>query len=433
MILLGALLFGITPYASHAQVEKITDAQKRVQGYIDFFNDPTLLNAPDGNPYEFQFLDMYRWNVNRGVYKFTSNMYGYHDDTSQGIEFLKGRSPKFVSQGGTPGGDADAYFGCGISHPCKLYKTPHETLEYWNSRCFSFIALMEEYKKRVIDRAVALTADGSFGSSINEIEAIVKDAEAGTLALATSFEPHPCQAFFADLHFAFIEAGSTATQGTRENAMICAANWLLKAGVNPVSSDGSDKCLIKTLQSLTWKPPNCQGANCKGVTINMKQYNSYQTWIPYLKFYTKLPNSSERDGVDGLRTFMKAAEENIKALEKRLDDVSGTVAAEKLNAQASAKAELDKGSVIGLSLPLSDIKVEAFIGRVIQQILNVVGALGLAAFLWGGFRYMTAGGNAQRAEDARKVIIWSVLGLVVIFAAYAIVTFIIRAIAPGSL
>lgn len=95
---------------------------------------------------------------------------------------------------------------------------------------------------------------------------------------------------------------------------------------------------------------------------------------------------------------------------------------------AEAAKELQKGSVVGLSLPVGDKPIPEIIKKVIQQILGIVGALGLVGFIYGGLLYMTAAGNTERAEKGRKTLVWSTMGLVVIFASYAIVGAIINAL-----
>lgn len=118
------------------------------------------------------------------------------------------------------------------------------------------------------------------------------------------------------------------------------------------------------------------------------------------------------------------------ALQKVLNSMA-LVESEQLDAAKAnqdAIDSLERGSSVSLSLPLSDIDPAKVIGRIIRAILGIVGALGLAGFVYGGILYMTASGNADQAERGRKTIIWSVLGLAVIFAAYGIVNFIIEAL-----
>lgn len=58
---------------------------------------------------------------------------------------------------------------------------------------------------------------------------------------------------------------------------------------------------------------------------------------------------------------------------------------------------------------------------------NAIRLAGLAVFIMlivGGFKYMTAGGDAKAAESARNTITYAILGLVLIIVAYIILVFI---------
>lgn len=64
----------------------------------------------------------------------------------------------------------------------------------------------------------------------------------------------------------------------------------------------------------------------------------------------------------------------------------------------------------------------------IRRILNRVTSLGLIAvfvmFLWGGFKYLTAGGNPETNQAAQKILTYAVLGLVLLIGAWFILRFI---------
>jgi heme/copper-type cytochrome/quinol oxidase subunit 2 len=69
-----------------------------------------------------------------------------------------------------------------------------------------------------------------------------------------------------------------------------------------------------------------------------------------------------------------------------------------------------------------------WVGNYINVFLAVVGIIAVAYLIYGGFRYMTSGGNEEAAESAKKIITNSIIGLVVIILSYIIVTVIINAI-----
>lgn len=94
----------------------------------------------------------------------------------------------------------------------------------------------------------------------------------------------------------------------------------------------------------------------------------------------------------------------------------------------TANDQILSGSVLTLPLPLGDISLPNLIARVIKQVLSIVGALALLFFVWGGFKWMMAGGAPDKIAEAKKIIIAAISGLAAIFLSYAILDFIIKAI-----
>ncbi len=79
----------------------------------------------------------------------------------------------------------------------------------------------------------------------------------------------------------------------------------------------------------------------------------------------------------------------------------------------------------GNSDPVTTDTINSYIGKVINAVLGVVGSIALVMFIYGGFTWMMAAGNKNQVEKGRDIIIWSVIGIVVIFMAYAMVNFVL--------
>lgn len=63
----------------------------------------------------------------------------------------------------------------------------------------------------------------------------------------------------------------------------------------------------------------------------------------------------------------------------------------------------------------------------IASILSVVaGVAAVIVLIVGGLRYITSGGDAQKAASAKQSIVGALIGLVVIVLAQAVVTFVVR-------
>ncbi|MEA3449721.1 MAG: hypothetical protein U9Q85_01965 [Patescibacteria group bacterium] len=63
---------------------------------------------------------------------------------------------------------------------------------------------------------------------------------------------------------------------------------------------------------------------------------------------------------------------------------------------------------------------EKIIVEVIKIFLGFVGLITVAILIWGGFRWMNAGGNDDELGKAKKTIIRALIGLAIIIASYSI-------------
>jgi Type IV secretion system pilin len=69
------------------------------------------------------------------------------------------------------------------------------------------------------------------------------------------------------------------------------------------------------------------------------------------------------------------------------------------------------------------------IGVVVYALLSLIGIVFLGLTIYGGMIWITAEGKEERIEKAKKIIVNGFIGLVVVFAAYAISYFAISALA----
>src|SRR3989344_307274 len=80
---------------------------------------------------------------------------------------------------------------------------------------------------------------------------------------------------------------------------------------------------------------------------------------------------------------------------------------------------------------LSSQDIKTTIGNIIQIVLGFLGILTVLIILYGGFQWMTSGGNEDKISGAKKLISSGVIGLVIILAAYAIAGFIVNSLATA--
>jgi hypothetical protein len=72
------------------------------------------------------------------------------------------------------------------------------------------------------------------------------------------------------------------------------------------------------------------------------------------------------------------------------------------------------------------------VGSIIRQILTLLGIILVVLIIYAGWLWMSAGGNTDQIDKAKKIIINAVIGLIIIFAAYAITDFVLGAIFSGT-
>lgn len=72
------------------------------------------------------------------------------------------------------------------------------------------------------------------------------------------------------------------------------------------------------------------------------------------------------------------------------------------------------------------------INSLISVVLSLVGTILIVIILYAGFLYMTAGGNDEQIGKAKKYIINSVIGLIIVLSAYGIAKLIITSVAGST-
>ena len=83
-----------------------------------------------------------------------------------------------------------------------------------------------------------------------------------------------------------------------------------------------------------------------------------------------------------------------------------------------------------IALGNSDLRVTVV--RIINTLLGLLGIVAVGIVLYGGFSYMTAGGEEEKVSRARKIIINGVIGLTIILSAFAITRFALNKLAAAT-
>ena len=83
-----------------------------------------------------------------------------------------------------------------------------------------------------------------------------------------------------------------------------------------------------------------------------------------------------------------------------------------------------------LGLGTQDVRVT--IARIINVMMGLLGIIAVVIVLYGGFLWMTAAGNEERIDKAKKMIIAGVIGLAIILSAYAIARFVVDSLVNAT-
>lgn len=72
------------------------------------------------------------------------------------------------------------------------------------------------------------------------------------------------------------------------------------------------------------------------------------------------------------------------------------------------------------------LSLSEYIGSIIQYILSFLGVIFICLIIYGGFLYMTAGGDSEQITKAKEIITSSIIGLVIVLAAYTITYYLLE-------
>lgn len=74
------------------------------------------------------------------------------------------------------------------------------------------------------------------------------------------------------------------------------------------------------------------------------------------------------------------------------------------------------------------VPIPELIGDVVRNLLAVVGVLSLLYFILGGYYFLTSAGNQEKVKKGQSILTWASVGIVLAFASYSIITFVLKSI-----
>lgn len=97
-----------------------------------------------------------------------------------------------------------------------------------------------------------------------------------------------------------------------------------------------------------------------------------------------------------------------------------------VSAQVDPKASIEQGVVsAGGGSGSTGDSLKGMIQTVVTTLLFIVGAVSVIMIIYGGFRYVTSGGDSNSVTSAKNTILYAVIGLVVALLSYAIVGYVL--------
>jgi hypothetical protein len=76
--------------------------------------------------------------------------------------------------------------------------------------------------------------------------------------------------------------------------------------------------------------------------------------------------------------------------------------------------------------------ITGMLGNAARWLFGIVGSIALLVFMWGGFTWMTSMGDSGKVKKGKDMMVGAVIGIVIMFAAQALVNFAVSAIAPRA-
>src|SRR5680860_947855 len=87
---------------------------------------------------------------------------------------------------------------------------------------------------------------------------------------------------------------------------------------------------------------------------------------------------------------------------------------------ASTNIATASAPVVTVPNPSSSNEFSILIGKFFGVILSVSGSVALLILIAGGIMYITSAGNEQKVASSKKIITYTILGLMLVLAAYSI-------------
>ncbi len=69
---------------------------------------------------------------------------------------------------------------------------------------------------------------------------------------------------------------------------------------------------------------------------------------------------------------------------------------------------------------------KALLKKVVQWLIIIIGSISVIMIIYGGFKYITSGGDSNNVTAAKNTIMYALIGLVIVLFAQGIVSFVLK-------
>lgn len=101
------------------------------------------------------------------------------------------------------------------------------------------------------------------------------------------------------------------------------------------------------------------------------------------------------------------------------------------NPICSSSADAEQKAAAGCNTTSTDT-VGNHVTNIINAAISVIGLIGVFVIVMAGQRLMTAAGDPGKIKQAKDMILWAVVGIIIAVLAWAIITFVLGALPTAS-
>jgi len=102
---------------------------------------------------------------------------------------------------------------------------------------------------------------------------------------------------------------------------------------------------------------------------------------------------------------------------------------------ATAGAQLITSGDVPSNVALStggEGSIRTLILKIVNFFLGFLGLIAVIMIIYGGITYVTSAGNEEKAGEAKKIIMYAIIGIIIVLISFALVNTVIGGVASGA-